>query len=153
MSLKERILEDLKGALKSGDKERLGVLRMLKARILEAEVELRSKKGRDYQLNDAETTDVLAQYGKQRKQSIDSYRAAGRTDLAEREERELAIVQEYLPEQLSEEELRKIIRATIRECGASGPQQMGEVMKRVMPQVQGAAGRKRVSELVKEELS
>lgn len=139
--------------MKSGDTERVSVLRMIKAKILEAEVELRTKKGVDYQLNDPETIEVLSSYAKQRRQSIDSYRQGGREDLAQKEERELSIVQQYMPRQFSNEEITAVVREAIVETGAMGLKDLGEVMKLVMPRVQGAADGKVVNQIVRDQLS
>lgn len=147
MSIKQRITDDLKAAMKAGDKARLGVLRMVKSRMLEAEVDLRTAKGRDYQLNDEEATGVLATYAKQRRDSIESYERAGRDDLASTERLELAIIQEYLPERLSEDELRRIVQEAIASTGAMSARDMGSVMKIVMPRVKGAADGKLVSSI------
>lgn len=152
MSLKQRISDEMKGALKAGDKIRVGVLRMLNARILEREVELRTSRGRDYHLTDSETVEVLASYAKQRRQSIESYRQAGREDLAAQEERELAIVQEYLPRQLSREELTALVDRAVAESGASGLKDLGIVMKRVLAEAKGSVEGKEVSQMVKERL-
>lgn len=152
MSLKKRIVEDLTKAIKQGDKLRLGVLRMLKARMVEAEVELRAQRGRDYELNDGEVTDVLTSYAKQRRQSIDSYRQAERHDLAGREKAELAIIHEYLPEQLSEEDVARIVDEAIAETGARSEKDLGPVMRVVMPRVKGAADGSFVNELVRNRL-
>ncbi|GAB4110509.1 MAG: GatB/YqeY domain-containing protein [Acidobacteriota bacterium] len=152
MNLKQRISEDMKSALKGGEKLRVGVLRMLNARILEREVELRSSRGRDYHLSDAEVIEVLAGYAKQRRQSIESYRQGGREDLAQREEAELALVQAYLPKPLSAAELTALVDRAIAETGASGLKDLGLVMKQVMAQVRGAAEGKEVSQVVKERL-
>ncbi len=153
MSLKQRIMDDLKAAMKSGAKERLEVLRMIKARMQEAEVARRGTKGRDYELEDSEATQVLAGYAKQRRDSIDSFRKAGREDLASREEAELAVVQEYLPRQLSPEEVRRIVREAIASTGAVSARDLGAVMKIVMPQVKGAADGKLVNQIAAELLS
>lgn len=153
MALREQIVEDMKNAMKAGETERLSVLRMLKARIMEAEVEQRSKKGLDYRLADPEVVDVLKSYAKQRRQSIESYQQAGREDLARKEESELAIVQQYLPRQLSQEQIEQIVSETIAETGATGPQEMGAVMKAVMAKVHGAADGKVVSDAVRKQLS
>ena len=153
MSLKERIASEIKTAMKSGDQTTVGVLRMVNAKILEKEVELRSKKGRDYQLDDDETLGVILTYAKQRRQSIDSYREGGRDDLVAQEEAELAILQQYLPEQLSEEDLEKLIDEAISETGASGPQDMGTVMGALMPKVKGSVDGKVVSEAVRRKLT
>jgi hypothetical protein len=153
MPIKQRIVEDLTAAMKAGAKERLGVLRMVKAKMLEAEVSLRGTKGRDYQLEDPEAIEVLASYAKQRRDSIDSYRKGGREDLAAQEESELAIVQEYLPQRMSADDVRRIVREAIAQCGATSPKEMGTVMKLVMPQVKGAADGKMVSQIVSELLA
>jgi len=153
MSIKRRINDDLKVALKSGDKRRLEVLRMLKARMLEAEVGLRSAKGRDYEVSDEEATQVMAAYAKQRRDSIESYRKGGREELALEEEAELGIVQEYLPKQLSAEKVRAVVKAAIAESGASSPKDLGAVMKLVMPKLKGAADGKLVSQIAAELLA
>jgi len=153
MSLKERISSEIKTAMKSGDRNTVGVLRMVKAKILEKEVELRSKKGRDYQLNDEEAIGVILTYAKQRRQSIDSYREGGREDLAAQEETELLILQQYLPKQLSEEEVEAMVEQAISETGANGPQDIGTVMKALMPKVKGAVDGKLLSEMVQRKLA
>ncbi len=153
MSLKDRINEDLTAAVKSGDAETRSVLRMVKARILEAEVELRTKKGRDYQLNDEEVVDVISRYAKQRHQSIDAYRQAEREDLATQEEAELRVLEPYLPQQLSEQELEAAVQAAVEKTGASGPKDFGLVMREVMSEVRGRADGKQVNELVRKLLS
>lgn len=150
MSIRQRILDDLTAALKSGARQRLDTLRMLKARIQEAEVALRATKGLDYQLSDAETTPVVAAYAKQRRDSIESFRQASRADLAAREEAELAIVQEYLPRQLDADELRRLAREAIAEAGATSAKDTGKVMKLLMPKVKGAADGKEVNRVVGE---
>ena len=153
MSMKQRIADDLKAAMKSGDKRRLEVLRMLKARMQEAEVELRAKQGREYELADPEALHVLSAYAKQRRDSIDSFRQGGREDLAGAEEAELAIIQEYLPKQLSADEIRAVVREAIEQSGATSPKDMGAVMKLVMPRVKGAADGKLVNQIVGELLA
>jgi uncharacterized protein YqeY len=153
MSLKQVIAEDLKSAMKLRAQDRVEVLRMARARMLEAEVALRASMGRDYELSDEEAIKALAGYAKQRRDSIESYRQAGREDLAAKEEAELAIVQEYLPRQLSEDDVRAIVKQAIAATGATSARQMGQVMKAVMPQVQGAADGKLVSRIVNELLS
>ena len=153
MSLKERISSEIKTAMKSGDRNTVSVLRMVNAKILEKEVELRSKKGRDYQLNDEEAIGVILTYAKQRRQSIDSYREGGRDDLAAQEESELLILQQYLPKQLSEEEVEAMVEQAISETGANGPQDMGRVMKALMPKVKGAVDGKLLSEMVQRKLT
>ncbi len=150
MSIRNKIEDDLKAAMKSGDKDRREVLRMVKAKMLEAEVARRAKEGRDYRLGDAESLEVLAACAKQRRDSIESFRQGGREDMAKAEEAELAIVQGYMPKQLSEEELRQIVREAIGSSGAQSAKDMGTVMKIVMPRVKGAADGRMVNQMVKE---
>jgi uncharacterized protein YqeY len=150
MSIRQRILDDLTAALKTGARQRLDTLRMVKARIQEAEVALRATKGLEYQLGDAETTQVLSTYAKQRRDSIESFSQAGRPDLAAREEAELAIVQEYLPRQLDAEALRRLAREAIAETGATSARDIGKVMKVLMPKVKGTADGKEVNRVVGE---
>ena len=152
MSLKQKVETDLKQAMKSRDKERLNVLRMVRSKFQEAEIAARGKQGADYQLSDEEALEVLTRYGKQRRESADSYRDGGREDLAAQEEAELAIVKEYLPEQLSEEAVREIVAAAVAESGADSPRQMGAVMKLVMPKTKGKADGKLVNQIVKARL-
>jgi uncharacterized protein YqeY len=152
MSLKEQISNEIKSSLKAGDKEVVSVLRMLNSKILEKEVSLRSTRGRNYQLNDEEVIEVVASYGKQRKQSIDSYREAGREDLALKEEKELAILKRFLPEQLSREDVERIVVESISESGAETVKDLGKVMRIIMPKLKGAADGKLVNQIVREKL-
>jgi uncharacterized protein YqeY len=150
--IKDKLMDDLKGSMKSGDKLRTDCLRMLRSKVLEREVALRPKKGADYALEDDEALQVISTYAKQRKDSIESYRQGGREDLAAKEEAELQIIEEYLPKQMSAEELRPIIEEVIAESGASSPRDMGQVMKGVLARVRGAADGKLVSQIVREKL-
>jgi uncharacterized protein YqeY len=152
MSIKRKLESDFKEALKARETLRVGCLRMLKSKILEREVALRADRGKDYELEDDEAQAVIAAYGKQRRDSIESFRQAGRDDLADKEEAELAIVNAYLPRQLSGEEIERIVREAIEESGATSPRDMGKVMKLVMPRVKGAADGKRVNEIVRASL-
>ncbi|MBZ5640860.1 MAG: GatB/YqeY domain-containing protein [Acidobacteriia bacterium] len=149
MSLKDRIGEDMKAAMKSGEKDRLGVLRMMRAKVLEVEVASREKQGRDHQATDVEVVEALSSYAKQRKDSIEAFRQAGREDLASREQIELAIVREYLPRPLTDDEVRAIVVEAIAEAGAKSAKDMGAVMKLVMPRVKGSADGKKVQEIVR----
>ncbi len=153
MSISEQFAEQIKAAMKGGDKLRLGVLRMVRSRMQEAEVAARAKKGRDYTLDDDAAVQVIAAYAKQRRDSIDSYRKGGREDLAAQEEAELAVLQEYLPKQLSEEEVRAIVQEAVTACNATSPKDMGAVMGKVMPQVKGVADGKLVNQVVREMLA
>jgi len=149
MTLKERIEADMKEAMRSSDRLKLSVLRMIRARILEREVELRSSRGRDYHLSDEEVVDVLQTYAKQRKQSIDSYRQGKREDLASKEEQELAVVETYLPRPLTESEIEALVKEAMRETEAKGLGDLGKVMKTVMPRIQGRAEGRIVNEIAR----
>lgn len=152
MSLKQRIEDDLKAALKARDKDRLGCLRMVKAKLQEKQVDLRGKKGPDAQLSEDDVTNVVAAYGKQRRDSIESYEQGGREDLASKERAELEIVSAYLPQQMGEDEVAAIVDAAVAESGATQPKDMGAVMKLVMPKVKGRADGKLVNRLVQARL-
>jgi len=149
-TLKQRIEDDIKTAMKAGDKLRLSALRMVKAKMMEAEVALRGKKGRDYQLEDSEAIQCLSTSAKQRRDSIESFRQGKREDLAAAEEAELAIIQEYLPKRMGADEIARIAREAIAATGATSPRDMGAVMKIVMPQVKGAADGKEVNRIISE---
>lgn len=151
--IRERIVADLTAAMKAKDTQRLGVVRMLKSRIMEAEVDQRARKGSDYVLEDQECLAVIAAYAKQRRDSIDAYRKGGKEDLATKEEAELAIIQEYLPAPMSEDEVRRIVAAAIAETGAASAKDMGAVMKIVMPRLKGGADGAVVNRIVRELLA
>jgi uncharacterized protein YqeY len=152
MTIKERLDTDLKEALKARQTPRVDCLRMLKARILEREVELRAKRGPDHQLGDEEAQAVIAAYAKQRRDSIESFRQGGRADLVAKEEAELEVIGAYLPRQLGREELQRIVREAIGEAGATSAADLGKVMKIVMPRVKGVADGKLINQIVHEEL-
>jgi uncharacterized protein len=147
-TLQERIQADMKDAMRAKDELTTSVLRMLKSAVKYKEVE----PGAKGPLDDGQVVAVIGTQIKQRRDSIEQFRAAGRTDLAEREEKELAVLQRYLPEQLSEQALREEVQRAIAESGAEGPRQMGEVMKVLMPRVQGKAEGKAISAEVKNQL-
>ncbi|HEX4824730.1 MAG TPA: GatB/YqeY domain-containing protein [Candidatus Polarisedimenticolaceae bacterium] len=153
MKIRERIVADLTAAMKAKDTLRLGVVRMLKSKIMEAEVEQRTRKGPDYVLEDAESLAVIAAYAKQRRDSIEAFRNGGKEDLATKEEAELAIVQQYLPAQMSDDEVRRIVAAAIAETGATSAKEMGAIMKIVMPKLKGAADGAVVNRIVRELLA
>ncbi|RMG45580.1 MAG: GatB/YqeY domain-containing protein [Acidobacteria bacterium] len=153
MSLKQRILDDMKEAMRARDTDRLATLRMLKAKITEAEVAKRSAHGVDYQLDDQGVLAVLAAYAKQRREAIEAYSKGGRDDLVEKERRELEVVEAYLPRQLGEEEIRERLKAIVAQVGASGPGDLGKVMKAAMAELRGAADGKLVNRLAREILS
>jgi len=152
MSLRDRIEDDLKQALKAGDRARLGALRMVKSKIQEKQVELRGKQGADATLSDEAVQQVVAAYAKQRRDSIESYAQGGREDLAEKERAELAIVEAYLPAQLDDAELGRLVDEAVAESGASSMKDIGAVMKAVMPKVGGRADGKRVNAAVRARL-
>ena len=129
MSLKERLKADMKEALKSKDKVKLSTIRMINSLIKNAEIEKRGE------LTDDEIVQLLMKYAKQRREAIEMYEKGGRPDLVEKEKAELAVVESYLPEQLSEEELRQIVTQAIQELGATSVKDMGAVMKAVLPKV------------------
>jgi len=142
MSLSERLNEDMKTFMKSGDKFALSVVRMLRSAVKNAEIDARKT------LSDAEVLDVLAREVKQRKDALQDFEKAGRTDLAEQAKAELEIIQRYLPQPLTEEELTRLVEETIRETGASSKADMGKVMGALMPKVKGRADGKQVNAVV-----
>jgi uncharacterized protein YqeY len=152
MSLKQRIEDDLKTALKAGEKQRLGVLRMVKSKVQEKQVDLRGKKGAEAVLSDDDVMNVVSAYAKQRRDSIESYEQGGREDLAAAERAELEIVSAYLPQQMGEDEVAAIVDAAVAESGAKEPRDMGAVMKLVMPKVKGRADGKIVNRIVQSRL-
>ncbi len=147
MGLKERLKADMKEAMKAKDKIKLSTIRMINSLIKNAEIEKRGE------LTDEEIIQLLMKYAKQRKESIEMYEKGGRQDLVEKEKAELAVVESYLPKQMSGEEIREIVKQTIEEVGASSIKDMGKVMKAVMPKVKGRADGSVVNKIVKELLS
>ncbi len=151
MSIKDQILEDLKTAMKAQDKERLKVLRSLKAKFLEKEIS--ERKGGESTLSEAQYIEVLVKAAKQRKESIAQFSDGGREDLVVIERAELAIIEDYTPAMMSEEEVRNIIVKKISALGATGPQDMGKVMGALMGALKGKADGGLISSIVKEELN
>ena len=147
MSLKARIQEDVKQAMRAHERERLAALRLLTAAIKQKEVDER------IELDDEQVLAVLDKMAKQRRESLDQFRQAGRDDLAAKEQYELDLIQTYLPEPLSEQELTGLIQSTIAEVGATSIRDMGSVMNALRGQVQGRADMKAVSQAVKEQLA
>jgi uncharacterized protein len=147
MSLNERITEAMKEAMRAKDSVRLNAIRLLRSAIKNREIEARQE------LDDQAVTSVLSSLVKQRRESAQVYRDNDRIDMAEKEEAEIAILQEFLPTQLSEEEIRAIIEAAVAETGAASMKDMGKVMKIVSSQTLGRADGRVVSELVKARLS
>ena len=142
MTLLNQIQDDVKDAMKAGEKERVHALRLIVNELQKAVKE-----------NGGEELDVLQRERKRRFEAAEAYRDGGRTDLAEAEEREAELIASYMPEQLSDEQLGAIVGDAVAESGASSPAEMGKVMALVMPQVKGRADGKRVSAAVKEQLT
>lgn len=151
MSLKDRITEDIKNAMKAKDKVRLETVRSIKKVILEEEVNARAA-GKD-SLTEAQEMDILSRVAKQRRDSIEQYTQAGRQELADGEAAELAVIEEYLPKQLSDEEVAQVIDEIIGRVGASSAKDMGKVMGPAMQQLKGKADGKKVQEMVKARLN
>jgi uncharacterized protein len=147
MSLKERITEDMKASMRSGDKERLAGIRLILAGIKQREVDER------IQLDDTQVLAVLEKMIKQRRESITQFEAGARADLVAKESAELAVLLAYLPAQLSEAEVESAIRAAIASTGATSIKDMGKVMAAVKPQVQGRADMGALSARIKSLLS
>jgi uncharacterized protein YqeY len=152
MPTKAEIFSQIAAAMKRGDRERLGVLRLIKARLLEAEVQLRAERGRDAEIDEEAVITVLASLAKQRRESIEAFRGGGRPDLVTAEERELTILQEFLPAPLTEDEIREQVRRAIAQCGAGSIRDTGKVMQILMPLVKGRADGRLVGLLVREAL-
>ncbi|MCH8056525.1 MAG: GatB/YqeY domain-containing protein [Proteobacteria bacterium] len=146
MSLKTRILDDVKHAMRARERDSLAALRLITAAIKQKEVDER------IELDDGQVLGVLDKMVKQRRESLEQFELAGREDLAEKERFELGLIQAYLPEPLGEDELAALIRSTISELGASSIRNMGQVMNTLRSQVQGRADMKAVSQAVKQQL-
>jgi len=140
--LQERVAADLISAMKAGEKERVGALRMLKSAIKNAEI----AKGKP--LDETEVTEVLSREAKHRRESIAEFRRANREELALKEETELALILTYLPRQMSREEITEAVKKVIAEAEARGPKDKGKVMGRLMPQLKGKADGQMVNEVV-----
>ena len=147
MSLKIRLADDLKQAMRQGDERRKSTIRLVKAAITNAEIE------RGKELSDEEVLAVIANQTKQRRESVAEFAKGGRQDLVSQEEEELQILLSYLPAQMSRHEIEAAARQVIAEVGATSPAQMGEVMRRLMPQLKGKADGSLVNQVVKEILS
>lgn len=145
-TLKERLSTEIKEAMKGGDKEKLQFARNLHAAIRKKEIDER------VDLDDAAVVKIAGSLVKQRQDSITQFRQGGREDLATKEEAELKFLQSYMPQQMSESELRSLVAAAVTEANATGPKDMGAVMKLLMPKTQGRADGKLLSQLVKEKL-
>jgi uncharacterized protein len=147
MPLKDRITEDMKGAMRAGEKERLGTIRLILAAIKQREVDERIT------LDDGQVLAALEKMIKQRKESIAQFESGGRADLVAKEQAELAVLQAYLPAQMSEAEIDALITAAVASTGASSIKDMGKVMGIVKAQAQGKADMGAVSARIKQKLS
>ncbi len=146
MGLKERLGDDCRAALKAGDKLRVSTLRMILAEAKNAEI---AKRG---ELDDDELDAVVAREARRRREAIEEFGKGGRQDLVDKETYELSVIQEYLPEQLSEEEVRSLAEEAISEVGATSQADLGRVMGKLMPKVKGKADGKLINQLVREML-
>ncbi|WIV10690.1 GatB/YqeY domain-containing protein [Proteiniborus sp. MB09-C3] len=146
MSLKDRLMEDLKVSMKSGDKIRKNVVTMVRAAVKQREVDER------IELNDEAIIDVISKQVKQKRDAIEDFKKGQRQDLVELTENEIDILLDYLPQQLTESELDEIVRAAIQEVGANSVRDMGKIMSNVMPKIKGRADGSMVNNIVKQYL-
>src|SRR3972149_7061377 len=147
MSLEERLLEEMKLAMKSNDKLRLSTIRMIRSALKNKEIELRKK------LEEEDVVKVIQAMTRKGEESIEQFQTGGRMDLVEKEKKEMEILKSFLPQPLSQEEIFKIIDQSIQETQASSQKDIGKVMKSVMPKIGGKADGKLINQLVKERLS
>jgi uncharacterized protein YqeY len=147
MSLEERLVEEMKQAMKSSDKLRLSTIRMIRSALKNKEIELRKK------LEDDDIVKVVQVMVRKGEESVEQFQAGGRMDLVEKEKSEIEILKSFLPQPLSQEEILKIIDQSIQETQASSPKDIGKVMKSVIPKLGGKADGKLINQLVKERLS
>jgi len=147
MGLKEKILEDIKNAMKSKEAERLSAIRFLQAAVKNREIELRPNA-----ITDEDVLGVIKRMAKQRKDSISEYEKAGRADLVDKEKFELSVMEEYLPQQMTQDQVAAIVSEVIQAQGATSQKQMGGVIKEVMAKTAGRADGKMISDLVRSQL-
>jgi uncharacterized protein len=150
MALKDQITAEIKAAMKAQEPLRLETLRSIKKALLEKEITIRPT-GRT-ELNEAEEIEALAQQAKQRRDSVEQYQQAGRPDLADKEAQELAIIETYLPQQLSEAEIAVVIEQIVQQVGATSAKDLGKVMGPAMKQLKGKADGQKVQAMVKAKL-
>jgi uncharacterized protein YqeY len=148
MSLREKIAEDLKSALRDKKQTELSVLRMLQSAIRNKEIEKRKRDG----LTDEEVIEVIASEIKKRKEAIEEYTKGQRQDLVDKEKAELEILMSYMPKQMGEDEIREEVKKAIEEARAKTPGELGKVMKILMPRMKGKADGALINKIVKEEL-
>ena len=149
MSLKEQLTEDMKTAMKAKaeGKQRLAVIRMVRSAIRQAEIDGKTE------LDDVGVVSIISKEVKSRRDSIEEFRKGGREDLVEQNEAEIAVLMPYLPKQLSEDEIRELVKAAVAQTGASSQKDMGKVMGALMPKVKGRADGKLVNTIVREALN
>lgn len=148
MSIREKILEDIKSAMKERKQERVEVLRFLNSAIKNREIEIRPNA-----ITDQEVIAVIQKSVKQRSESIDQYTAAGRDDLVQKEQSEMNILKEYLPQMMSDGDLKKIVDDVVASVGATSVKDMGKVMKAAQEKTQGRADNKLLSQIIKDKLA
>lgn len=146
MDIKEKLGAEYKAAMKAGEKLKISTVRILISEIRNAEI---AKRG---ELTDEEILEVVSREARKRREAIEEFGKAGRQDLVEREERELSVIKEYMPEQLSPEEVRRMAEEAVREVGATSPGDMGKVMGKLMPRLKGKADGRQVNQMVREML-
>lgn len=147
MTLRDRLVEEMKSAMKAKDNLKVSVIRMVRSSVKNKEIDLRKE------LDDQGVTEVIATLVKQRRESIKLFQEAGRNELVLKEEKELGFLLDFLPKQLERNEIDEIVAKAIADCGAEGVKDMGKVMKIIMPHVSGRADGKLVNEIVREKLS
>ena len=146
MTLKSRLDEDMKNAMRNRDTQRRDVIRFLRSEIRNQEIRAQDE------LDDQGVVQVLSRQAQQRRDSIQVFRDAERQDLVEKEEAELAVILEYMPQQMGAEEITALVEKVVAEVGASGPEDMGKVMGAIMPQVRGKAEGREVNAIVQQTL-
>ena len=146
MTMKSRLEDDLKQAMRSRDTVRRDVIRYLRSEIRNQEIRVQEE------LDDDGVVQVLSRQAQQRRDSIEAFEGAGRNDLVEKEQAELAIIMEYMPQQMTRDEIASLVQQVVTDVGATGPGDMGKVMSQIMPQVRGRAEGREVSSIVMETL-
>ena len=146
MTMKSRLEDDLRQAMRSRDALRRDVIRYIRSEIRNQEIRVQQD------LDDQGVLQVLSRQAQQRRDSIEAFQDAGRNDLVVKEQAELAVIMEYMPQQLSREEISELVQRVVSEVGASGPGDMGTVMSRIMPQVRGRAEGREVNAIVQQTL-
>jgi len=153
MNLKEKIISEFKETFRAGDKIKISVLKLLQSEIHNAEIAKRTKLGKESPLEEDEIIDVVSREIKKRKDAIELYEKGGRLELAEKEKKEAKVLSTYLPEQISEQEIRELVRKAIEQTSAASVKEMGKVMAVLMLQIKGRADNSLVSNIVKEMLA